>query len=114
VPGDEDVKAILIQNHPGEGQFPDFPKGTAVTLFEECKHYLHWFACEIEGYKTYVPESFVSGGVLTRDYNPTELVQAEGDTVEIIEIVNAWLIAVNDEGTAGWLPAESVTSIVKA
>lgn len=105
------MKARVIEKHIGEGVFPTFAKGTQATLKEPCTHYLHWYACEIAGHQTYVPESFVCDGVLTRDYNPTELVQEAGDIVEVREIVNAWLIATNEKGISGWIPAEIVVSI---
>ncbi|MCL2200266.1 MAG: SH3 domain-containing protein [Defluviitaleaceae bacterium] len=100
-------KVKVLQEHHGEGQFPTFPKGTAVTLTgEECTHFLHWYPCEIDGHATYVPDTFIDSGVLTRDYNPTELVQNAGDMLTVNEIVNAWLIATNDAGQKGWIPAE--------
>jgi len=101
------VKIKVLQQHNGEGQFPTFPKGTAVTLTgEEDTHFLHWYPCEIDGHATYVPDTFIYGGVLTRDYNPTELVQKAGDMLTVNEIVNAWLIATNETGQTGWIPAE--------
>jgi hypothetical protein len=105
------MKVKVIAKHLGEGKFPLFNKGTGVTLKEECAHYLHWHACEIEGRKTYVPKAFVSGGMLTRDYNPTELVQDEGDILEVQEIAYGWLLATNANGETGWIPAESVISV---
>ncbi len=104
------MKVKVITNHPGEGCFPTFSKGTAVALKEKCTHFLHWYACNIEGHETYVPEAFVAGGKLTRDYSPTELVVEIGDVLEVREIVNAWLIATNENGVTGWIPAESVVS----
>jgi len=104
------MKARVIKDHHGEGQFPTFPKGTAVDLKEECTHFINWCACEISGHQTYIPKCFVEGGVLTRDYDPTELVQASGDIVEVKEIVYAWLLATNEAGTTGWIPAEVVVS----
>lgn len=101
------MKVKVIQEHHGEGQFPTFPKGTTVTLTgEECTHFLHWYPCEIDSHATYVPDAFVSGGVLVRDYNPTELIQNAGDILTVKEIVNAWLLATNETGQTGWIPAE--------
>jgi len=105
------MKVKVIKEHLGEGHFPTFKKGIEVILKEECSHYLYWFACEIAGHQTYVPKIFVSNGRLTRDYNPTELIQEEGDLVEVHEIVYAWLFATNEKGITGWIPAESVLSI---
>ena len=120
------MQVKVLQEHRGEGQFPSFPKGTAVTLTgEEDTHFLHWYPCEIDGHqvpersrvaegefceakplKTYVPDSFISNGVLVRDYNPTELVQNAGDRLTVEEIVNAWLLATNENEQTGWIPAE--------
>jgi len=106
------MRAKVILDHTGEGQFPIFSKGTKVTLTGvEDTHFLHWFPCEINGHQTYVPESFLKDGALTRDYNPTELVQSVGDIIEVKEIVNAWIFAANEIGQAGWIPAESVVSL---
>lgn len=120
------MKVKVLQEHRGEGQFPTFPKGTTVTITgEECNDFLHWYPCEINGHqvperslvtegefcdskplKTYIPDTFISGGVLTRDYNPTELVQNAGDILTVNEIVNAWLFATNETGQTGWIPAK--------
>ena len=106
------MKVKVIQEHIGEGQFPTFPIGEKVTLTgEECSHFQHWFPCEISGHQTYIPESFLSNGVLTKGYNPTELVQNLGDILEVQEIVNAWLVAKNESGQTGWIPAEAVISV---
>ena len=78
---------------------------------EEDSHFQHWFPCEIDEHQTYIPESFLSNGVLAREYNPTELVQNVGDILEVQEIVNAWLVATNENGQTGWIPAEVVISV---
>jgi hypothetical protein len=104
------MKVKLLVDHKGEGRFPTFKRDTVVTLKKECTHYPHWYACEIEGHDTYVPECYVREGALVRDYDPTELVQKAGDILEVREIVYAWLIATNQNGVTGWIPAESVVS----
>ena len=110
------MKAKVIKNTHAEWEFKEFPtfgKGTKVTLADQSdEHFLHWFPCEIERHETFVPESFVSNGALTREYNPTELVQIAGDILEVREIVNAWLIATNEKGVTGWIPAEVVISVI--
>ena len=96
--------------HPG--QFPTFEKGTPVTIAqEEDTDFSGWYACDIAGYKPFVPKLFVCDGKLTRDYNPTELIQEIGDILEVKEIINAWLFVTNVKGAAGWYPAECVTSV---
>ena len=105
------MKVKVITEHLGEGSFPCFLKGTPVIMKEACTHFINWYACEIDGHQTYVPGCFVCDGKLIRDYNPTELVQSKGDILEIIEIVYAWLIAKNNNGEIGWIPAENVVSV---
>lgn len=106
------MKVKVIVNHLGEGKLPNFPKGTAVKAInkEVCKHFLHWWSCEIEGHATYVQKHYVRNGRLARDYDPTELVQKIGDILEVKEIAYAWLIATNEDGVTGWIPAEVVVS----
>ena len=106
------MQVRVIQEHTGDGQFPTFPIGAKVVLTgDEDTHFLHWFPCEIEGHQTYVPESFIADGVLIREYNPTELIQSAGDLIEVKEIVNAWILGINQIGQTGWIPAEAVISV---
>jgi len=105
------MKVRVIKEHLGEGIFPTFNKGTTVTIKEKCTHFLNWSACDISGHQTYVPNAFVFNGKLTQDYNPTELIQDTGDILEVREIVYAWLLATNEKGITGWIPAEVVLSI---
>jgi hypothetical protein len=106
------MKLKVVQKHDGEGQFPTFKKGARVTLTgEESTYFKHWFPCEIEGHQTYIPRTFFENDVLVRDYNPTELVQDVGDIITVKEVVNAWLIASNEAGQTGWIPAEATVSL---
>jgi len=106
------VKVIRHSRWEHPGEFPTFEKGTPVTLAkEEDNEFLGWYACEIDGRKPYVPINFVSDGKLTRDYNPTELIPKTGDILEVKEIVYAWLLATDSNGTIGWIPAECVASV---
>jgi hypothetical protein len=112
--GETVVRVKVIAKHLGEGEFPTFTKGTAVSITgKECSHFLHWYPCEIDGHETYVPECFISDGILIGDYNPTELIQEAGDILEVQEIVYAWLIATNSKGITGWIPAEAVVSVTR-
>ena len=106
------MKVKVIADHLGEGKFPTFPKGTEVKKIDKeiCSHFLNWWGCEINGYATYIPKHYVSDGKLTRDYNPTELVQKAGDILEVKEIAYAWFIATNEEEITGWIPAEVTVS----
>jgi hypothetical protein len=111
------MRVKVIRKHPSEWEireFPTFAKGTEITaMSEQCdSHFLHWHECVIDGYETFVPQSFVCDGKLNRDYNPTELPVEVGDVLEVREIVNAWLIVENAEGVVGWIPAENVVSTI--
>ena len=105
------MKVKVIKDHPGEEKFPTFKKGTDVIMAQaEDTDFLGWYACSIEGHQTYIPGIFVQNGKLTRDYDPTELVQKAGDIIEVHEIVYAWLFAANEKGITGWIPAHTVVS----
>ena len=106
------MQVMLTQDHPGEGKFPLFFKGTPVRITGPgCTHYRGWFPCEIEGYNTYIPDVFITDTVLNRDYDPTELAVRTGDVLDAGEIIYAWLYAVSRDGKAGWVPAEAVISL---
>jgi len=106
------VKIVRPSRWEHPGIFPTFEKGTPVLLAtEEDTEYLGWYACDLAGHTSYVPIAFVCDEKLTRDYNPTELIQEVGDLLEVQEIVNAWLLATNDKGVTGWIPAECVVSV---
>ena len=106
------MKVKVVCEHLGEGQFPTFTKGSKVILTgDECTHFVNWFPCEIDGYQTYIPKGFFENGFLSRDYNPTELIQNAGDVLQVREIVYAWLFASNESGQTGWIPAQAVVSI---
>jgi len=110
------MKVKVMQNYPHkwefQGEFPTFAKGTPVKLAEaEDMDFAGWYVCEIAGHAPFIPKIFVQDGKLTRDYNPTELIQEAGDILEVQEIVYAWLLATNDKGVTGWIPAEVVVSV---
>ena len=110
------MKVRVMQDYPHkweyQGEFPTFVKGTPVILAEtEDEDFLGWYACEIAGHTPYIPKIFVRDGKLIRDYNPTELIQEAGDILEVQEIIHAWLLATNDKGVTGWIPAEVVVSV---
>jgi len=100
-----------MDNHNGEGNFPFFKKCTEVSGMMACEHTEHWFSCVIEGHETYVPETFIAGNELARDYDPTELVIEKGKTVVLLEVVFTWLYVENEDGRRGWVPAGKVVSI---
>jgi hypothetical protein len=105
------MKLIITDNHDGEGNFPVFPKGTAVENIEPCEEFLHWMACSIDNVETFVPDVCVADGKLTEDYDPTEVVLAKGEIVELQRIVFEWLYVKTSAGISGWLPANKAVSV---
>ena len=104
------MKVLIIERHDGEGAFPTFPKGTVVENVKPCAESAHWLSCSINGLETYIPDLFLEGGVLLRDYDPTELVAEKGDYAEVRAIVYEWLYAINSRGAGGWIPAGKTVS----
>jgi|GEM_PF-868094 len=106
---------MAIKDMPSEWdrvEFDEFRAGTKVEMAEdEDKEFKGWYAAVIEGRDTFVPKSYVEDGVLTVDYNPTELIVKVGDKLRVLKIVNAWLYVENDIYDKGWVPSEAVVSI---
>lgn len=102
------MKLLVMERHLGEGMFPLFAKGTAVTDVADCEGTPHWRSCVIEGYETYIPETYIVDGVLNRDYDPTELVVEKDQIVALVEVAFQWLYVADENGKRGWLPASKV------
>lgn len=103
------IKVKVIEKHEGEGNFPTFNKGVEVEVIEDCKFYIGWKKCRIEGTETYVPKTIINDNRLKSEYNPTELVCNVGDEIEIIDIVLGWLYGYCN-GQCGWIPAYKCSS----
>lgn len=112
--GDSYMNLLVIEKHDGEGVFPLFKKGAAVSDLKEDNEYPvypHWLSCVIDGYETYIPEIYVVDGILNQDYNPTELIVEKGQKLVLIDIVFSWLYVKDENNKEGWLPASKVISI---
>ncbi len=105
------MNLLVVEKHDGYGVFPLFAKGTAVSSLEACDEYPHWCSCQIDGYETFIPDVYVVDGMLTREYNPTELIVEKEEVVSLIEVVFEWLYVKNGNNKTGWLPASKVISI---
>ena len=108
------MKLVVTKRHLGEGIFPTFEAGTKVHALSPCKHYHNWTAGTLNGYETYLPMDYIDGGVLMRQYNPTELVATENSVVELIEVVYEWALVKDAHGTIGWLPFAKLKSLAFA
>jgi hypothetical protein len=104
------MQLVVFEKHDGEGELPLFSKGTAVNSFAPVDDNSHWFSCVLNDHNTYIPETFVTEGVLNRDYNPTELVALRGQTVTLLNIIFEWVYVRDESGREGWLPASKVVS----
>ncbi|QIM61862.1 hypothetical protein A1D29_00205 [Pasteurellaceae bacterium Orientalotternb1] len=104
------MKLVTVEAHQGEGQFPLFPKGSEVKVLAECPNYQGWLNAKIANYQTYVPKHFIQQNQLVIDYNPTELVIAENEVVELIELHYEWAL-VQQDSQIGWLPCKILKSL---
>ena len=118
------MKLLVTEKHEGQGEFPLFKKGSFVGEYEGNPDYPnysydiwgsysepHWIACELDGHDVFIPDTYITDGVLNRDYNPTELIVEEGQEVTLISIVFEWLFVKDERGKEGWLPANKVVSV---
>lgn len=105
------MNLLVIDKHDGEGVFPLFTEGTAVTDIQACKETPHWLSCVIDGHKTYIPDIYVADGLLAQDYDPTEMIAEKGQIVTLIAIVFEWLYVQDESGRKGWLPADKAISM---
>lgn len=100
----------VVEDHDGEGLFPTFKKGTLLKEPVPCSHYAYWVSVTIAEYKTYVPEDYIEGNYLNRDYNPTELITKKGENVRLLLVAYEWALVENEFGAVGWLPFAKLTS----
>ena len=105
------MKLLAVEKHDGYGSFPTFAKGAAVTELKADPHYPHWCSCVIDGWETFVPDRYVAAGVLTQDYDPTELIVEKGESLTLLGVVFEWLFVKNGSGKEGWVPASKVVSV---
>ena len=118
------MQLLVTEKHEGCGEFPLFKKGSVVGKLTADSNFStsaeaiwgsnsspHWFACMIDRYETFVPDIYVSDGVLLQDYNPTELKAEKGQKVTLKKIVYEWFFVEDENGCMGWLPANKVTSV---
>lgn len=102
---------LITEKHDGEGIFPTFYIGTAVENIQSCAESNHWMSCTINKTSTYVPDIFVENNILTKEYNPTELIVKKDEVVEVLRIVYEWLYVKNSKGACGWIPANKAVSL---
>ena len=108
------MNLLVIEKHEGAGVFPLFKKGTSVSNLKQDNEYPvypHWLSCVIDGYDTYIPETYAVNGILSQDYNPTELIAEKGQRLALIKIVFSWLYVKDENGKEGWIPASKVVSV---
>jgi len=113
----------VAETHEGYGNFPLFKKGTPVSGLEADEEYpvhaeaiwgsgsnQHWFPCIIDEHETFIPDIYVSDGVLNRDYDPTEIIVEKGQKLTLLAVVFEWLYVKDENGKSGWLPASKAIS----
>ena len=105
------MNLLVIEKHDGYGNFPLFTKGTAVSKLNDNDEYPHWCSCVLDGHETFIPDVYVADGILTQDYNPTELIVEEKQIVTLINVVFEWLYVKDGNDKHGWIPASKAISI---
>ena len=105
------MNLLIIEKHDGYGVFPLFKKGTTVSELKANDEYPHWCSCVIDGHETFIPYIYVVDGILTQDYNPTELIVEEKQVATLIGIVFEWLYVKDASDKCGWIPASKAVSI---
>ena len=73
-----------------------------------------WFWCTApDGTQGWVPETLLelrgNQGILSRDYETTELAVRTGEEVIVQEELSGWAWVTNDRGQSGWIPARCLT-----
>ncbi|QGM81721.1 hypothetical protein A6A10_08685 [Otariodibacter oris] len=105
------MKLCVIESHNGEGKFPTFSKGSVIKNLALYEKYPNWYACQINGYDTYVPIDFITNDTLNQNYNPTELQIKKGEVVELLALYYQWAY-VKYQDQNGWLPCHILRSIM--
>ena len=121
--GHDFLNLLVIEDHRGCGTFPLFIKGAVVRDLSADKDYPthaeaiwgdsltpHWVSCVINGYETFIPEIYIADGILTQNYNPTEIIVEKGQHLTLIALVFEWMYVKDEYNNEGWLPTSKVIS----
>jgi hypothetical protein len=93
-----------------------FKKGDKVKVGREDPEMPGWFWCENEdGVWSWVPKEYLDiydkEGMITHDYDTTELTTAVGDTLEYLTEVKFWTLCRTSYGKKGWVPTRNLRRI---
>ena len=99
-----------------ESAYPEalvFKKDERLRFERKHTEWPGWIWCTTDGGESaWVPESWVEikGGfcVLSQDYNSRELTVRPGDELNVIYKESGWVWVRNNEGEAGWIPADRI------
>ena len=88
-------------------------EGQPVTVGDESTEWPGFVWCtNLEGRGGWVPEAYldqsVRVGVMRCDYSAAELSVAPGDELVLHKLESGWYWASNNDGKAGWVPAEKI------
>jgi len=86
-----------------------FRKGDKVRVGREDPEMPGWYWCEDkDGVWSWIPEEYLkrdgAEGLVTHDYDTTELTVKAGDILEYVTEVKFWTLCRAHDGREGWVP----------
>ena len=91
-----------------------FRKGDKIQVGRKDPEMPGWYWCEDkDGVWSWIPEEYLeldgAKGMVTHDYDTTELTVKAGDTLEYVTEVKFWTLCRTHDGREGWVPTSKLT-----
>jgi hypothetical protein len=112
------MKTVVLAVH--KSNYPNpitFSKGENLGLGKLDTEYPGWIRTTTQcGNVGWAPVDYIeisscgTKGVALCDYDAFELDTFVGESVEVITELNSWLLVINQSGTQGWIPKDSVAT----
>lgn len=109
------VQIRIAQPH--TSSYPDpieFPVGGAVQVEREDAEFPGWYWCRVESgkegwvHRSYLAETTPGETVAVRDYSARELTVAGGETGDLVESLDGWILVRLESGEVGWVPEGTI------
>ena len=93
-----------------------FRKGDKVRVGREDPEMSGWYWCEDEdGVWSWIPEEYLdrdgAKGIVTHDYDTTELTVKVGEILEYVTDVKFWTLCRAHDDREGWVPTTKLTRV---
>jgi SH3-like domain-containing protein len=105
------VHTAHISNYPNP---ISFKRGDNLTTGRRDEEFHGWIRCRTaDGNEGWAPEDFFSASdhnqaVALMDYTATELNTREGESLEAVRELKAWIWCRNCDGQEGWVPKQTL------